>query len=79
MEDQLYEKLENEMKEYKEKVKEKGLDYAMDKAYEMTVKQEIIDSIEYDHELSKTEIKALLSRLDKFWWKYERTNKLFSR
>lgn len=62
MEDQLYEKLENEMKEYKEKVKEKGLDYAMDKAYEMTVKQEIIDSIEYDHELSKTEIKALLSR-----------------
>ena len=62
MEDKLYEKLENEMKEFKADIKEKGVDYAIDKAYELTAKQEIIDSIQYDNELSKTQIKALLSR-----------------
>ena len=43
-------------------MKEKGVDYAIDRAYELTTKQEIIDSIQFDHSLSKTEIKALLSR-----------------
>lgn len=62
MEDKLYEKLENELKDFKAQIKEKGADYAIDKAYELTAKQEIIDSIQFDHELSKTEIKALLSR-----------------
>jgi hypothetical protein len=60
--EKLYEKLEDELKEFKTKIKEKGVDYVIDKAYELTSKQEIIDSIHYEHELSKTEIKALLSR-----------------
>ena len=62
MEDRLYEKLENEMKKFKANIKENGVDYAIDKSYELTTKQEIIDSIQFDRELSKTEIKALLSR-----------------
>lgn len=62
MEEKLYEKLENELKDFKEQIREKGVDYAIDRAYELTTKQEIIDSIQFDHELSKTEIKALLSR-----------------
>ena len=62
MEDKLYQKLENELKDFKTKMKENGVDYAIDRAYELTTKQEIIDSIEFDHDLSKTQIKALLSR-----------------
>ena len=62
MEDKLYKKLEDELKEFKAEMKEKGVDYAIDRAYELTTKQEIIDSIQFDHILSKTEIKALLSR-----------------
>ena len=62
MEEKLYQKLENELKDFKTKMKENGVDYAIDRAYELTTKQEIIDSIQFDHSLSKTEIKALLSR-----------------
>lgn len=62
MKDKLYKKLENELKDFKIKMKENGVDYAIDRAYELTTKQEIIDSIEFDHDLSKTQIKALLSR-----------------
>ena len=62
MEEKLYQKLENELKDFKIKMKENGVDYAIDRAYELTTKQEIIDSIEFDHDLSKTQIKALLSR-----------------
>lgn len=62
MEDKVYQKLENELKDFKTKMKENGVDYAIDRAYELTTKQEIIDSIEFDHDLSKTQIKALLSR-----------------
>ena len=62
MEDKLYKKLEIELKYFKDKIKEKGIDYVIDRAYELTAKQELIDSIMYDHQLSKTEIKALLSR-----------------
>ncbi len=51
-----------ELEDFKDKIKEKGIDYAIDRAYELTTKQEIIDSIMYDHQLSKTETKALLSR-----------------
>ena len=64
MEEKLYQKLENELKEYKQLVKEKGVDCAIDSAYEITAKQEIIDCIQYDCFLSKTEIKALLSKED---------------
>ena len=62
MEKNLYKKLENELKDFKVLIREKGVDYAIDRAYELTVKQEIIDSIKFDSILSKTEIKALLSR-----------------
>ena len=62
MEEKLYQKLENELKDFKTKMKENGVDYAIDRAYELTTKQEILDSIEFDHDLSKTQIKALLSR-----------------
>ena len=49
MEDKLYKKLEDELKEFKAEMKEKGVDYAIDRAYELTTKQEIIDSIQFDH------------------------------
>ena len=62
MEEELYQKLYNEFNKFKAEMKENGVDYAIDRAYELTTKQEIIDSIQYDHILSKTEIKALLSR-----------------
>lgn len=62
MEDKLYKKLEDELKDFKTEIKEKGVDYAIERAYELTTKQEIIDSIQFDRSLSKTEIKALLSR-----------------
>lgn len=61
MEDKLQEKLERELKEFKQEVKEKGVDFAIDKAYEITVKQEIIDGLLYDTNLSKKEINAVLS------------------
>ena len=62
MEDELYKKLEDELKKFKAEVKKNGVDYAIDRAYEITTKQEIIDSIQYDHSLSKSEIKALLTK-----------------
>jgi len=62
MEEELYKKLENEMNDYKAEIREKGVEYAIDHAYELTARQEIIDSIEFDAILDKTEVKALLSR-----------------
>ena len=62
MEEKLLDKLRTEYRIYKKEVKEKGVEYAIDSAYEITVKQEIIDCIECDCDLSKTEIKALLSK-----------------
>lgn len=62
MEEELYQKLYDEFNKFKAQMKENGVDYAIDRAYELTTKQEIIDSIQFDHTLSKTEIKALLSR-----------------
>lgn len=61
MESKLLNKLEEELESFKQEVKEKGIDYAIDKAYELTVKQEIIDSLLYDNNLSNQEQKALLS------------------
>ena len=58
--DELLKKLEQELKEYKAYVKERGVDYAIDRAYELTLKQEIIDCIVYDNEVSKEQRKALL-------------------
>lgn len=66
MEERLYvklgQKLDKEIIDFRKDIKEKGVDYAIDKAYEITVKNEIKDSILYDKNLSKDEIKALLSR-----------------
>lgn len=61
MEDKLQEKLEQELKDYKKEVKEMGVDVAIDKAYELTVKQEIVDGLLYDNNLSKKQINAILS------------------
>ncbi len=61
MEDKLQEKLEQELKDFKQEVKEMGVDVAIDKAYELTVKQEIIDGLLYDTNFSKKEINAILS------------------
>lgn len=55
----LNEKLGQEMKEFKDKLKENGVDYAIDRAYELVAKQEIIDTFA-DRDLEKNEIKALL-------------------
>lgn len=60
LEEKLQAKLEQELEDYKAKVKERGVDYAIDRAYEITAKQEIIDSLLYDNNLSKTQINALL-------------------
>lgn len=62
MEEKLFEKLNKELESLKSKMRKGGIDYAIDKSYELTTKQEIIDSIQYDHNLSNTEIKALLSK-----------------
>jgi len=62
MEDKLYEKLEKEMKDLKQHFKDKGVNYAIDNAYEIIVKQEIMDGIKYDNLLSRIQIKALLSK-----------------
>lgn len=56
----LFEKLKQELNDYKSYVKERGVDYAIDKAYELTVRQEVIDCLMYDNELSREQIKALL-------------------
>ena len=58
--DKLQQKLEQELNDYKQYVKEQGVDFAIDKAYELTVKQEIIDVLVYDTDLSDKQIKALL-------------------
>ena len=58
--DKLLQKLEEELKEFKSYIKEQGVDFAIDKAYELTIKQEIIDSIIYDRTLSEKEIETLL-------------------
>lgn len=58
--DKLLQKLEQELKDYKEYVKEQGVNYAIDKAYELTVRQEIIDCLIYDNSFTNEDINALL-------------------
>ena len=58
--DRLQQKLEQELNDYKSYVKEQGFDFAIDKAYELTVKQEIIDCLIYDNNFTKEQITALL-------------------
>ena len=59
MKEELIKKLKAEMEKFKEKIRESGVDYAIDRAYEITVKQEIIDIFEYDKDLSNEEYKVL--------------------
>lgn len=58
----LGQKLDKEMLDLRAEIKEQGVEKAISKAYELTVKNEIKDCILYDKDLSKAEIKALLSR-----------------
>ena len=58
----LIEKLEQELNSFKQTIKEKGVDYAIDKAYELTAKQGIIDCFICDFNLSKTQIRALMAK-----------------
>lgn len=62
--DALEKRLDKEMQERKEQIKEQGVDYAIECAYELTVKQEIIDCLKFDVPMTKDKIKALLSRQD---------------
>ena len=62
MEEKLFKKIEQEMNNYKDYIKERGVEFAINRAYELTSKQEIIDSLRYDNSLSKKQLKALLSR-----------------
>lgn len=58
--DLLLKKLEQELKDYKEYVKEQGVDYAIESAYKITVKKEILDNIIYDNNYTEKQIKTLL-------------------
>ena len=58
----IIEKLEQELNSFKQTIKEKGVDYAIDKAYELTAKQEIIGCFECEFNLSKTQIRALMAK-----------------
>lgn len=63
MNEKLQQKLEQEMKDFKDEIREKGVDYALDRTYELAAKQEIIDSLYYDNSLSNIQERALLSRV----------------
>ena len=41
MKEELIKKLKAEMEKFKEKIRESGVDYAIDRAYEITVKEEL--------------------------------------
>lgn len=58
--DELLKKLEQELNDYKEYVKEQGVDYAIESAYKITVKKEIMDNIIYDNNYSEKQIKSIL-------------------
>ena len=58
--DRLQQKLEQELEDYKSYIKEQGIDFAIEKAYELTVKQEIIDCLIYDNNFTEEQITALL-------------------
>lgn len=62
MEEKLIKKLEKEMEQFKDKIRLEGVEYAIDRAYELTVKQEIIDVLTFDKKPSNVECKFLMSR-----------------
>lgn len=62
LKDELIKKLENEYSEYKELFMSLTPKEAVDRAYELVVKQEILDSFNYDMGYDKEELQALLKQ-----------------
>ena len=60
MNEKLKEKLKVELQEFENKIRENGVEFAIQKAYELIAKREIIDSLEIDQVLDSKEEKALL-------------------
>ena len=77
LKDKLIKKLEQEIEDFKSELKEKGVDYAIDRAYELTAKQEMLDYIQYDIDMPKTDRKALIERenlLDELYAEWLKTD-----
>ena len=62
LKDDLMKKLENEYSEYKEQFMSLSPKEAVDNAYELVVKQEILDSFNYDMSYDKEKLQALLKQ-----------------
>ncbi len=62
LKDDLIKKLENEYSEFKEQFMSLTPKEAVDRAYELVVKQEILDSFNYDMGYDKEELQALLKQ-----------------
>ena len=62
LKDELMKKLENEYNEFKEQFMSLSPKEAVDNAYELVVKQEILDSFNYDMSYDKEELQALLKQ-----------------
>lgn len=62
LKDDLIKKLENEYSEYKEQFMSLTPKEAVDHAYELVVKQEILDCFNYDMSYDKEELQALLKQ-----------------
>ena len=64
LKEKLMNKLEKEMFDFKENLKEKTPEEIMQNAYELTLKQEIIDYYNFDVGYSKEELEALINEPD---------------
>ncbi len=62
LKDELMKKLENEYSEFKEQFMSLSPKEAVDNAYELVVKQEILDSFNYDMSYDKEKLQALLKQ-----------------
>ena len=62
LKDELMKKLENEYSEFKEQFMSLSPKEAVDNAYELVVKQEILDSFNYDMNYDKEKLQALLKQ-----------------
>ena len=62
LKDELMKKLENEYSEFKEQFMSVSAKEAVDNAYELVVKQEILDSFNYDMSYDKEKLQALLKQ-----------------
>lgn len=64
LKEELMKKLEKEMFDYKESLKDKTPEEIMQNAYELTLRQEIIDYYNFDVGYSKEELMALINEPD---------------